>query len=72
VFDVARQILVRTMLRPAHYNILAISTQDFCLRLRDNISPPYCTARMQRCFMNHWWGRWSHWNRCRLNRRLAP
>jgi len=70
VFDVARQIHVRTMLRPAHYHILAMSTQGFCVRLRDDISPPYCAARKQRCFMDHGWGRWSGRSCCRLSRRL--
>ena len=70
VFDVARQIHVRTMLRPAHYHILAMSTQGFCVRLRDYISPPYCAARKRRCFMDHGWGRWSGRSCCRLSRRL--
>ena len=70
VFDVARQIHVRTMLRPAHYHILAMSTQGFCVRLRDDISPPYCAARKQRCFMDHGWGQWSGRSCCRLSRRL--
>ena len=70
VFNVARQIHVRTMLRPAHYHILTISTQGLCLRLRDDISLPYCTARKSRCFMNYRRRRWGRRTCCRpqLNR----
>jgi hypothetical protein len=71
VFDVSRQLHVRMMLRPAHYHILAMLTQRFGSRLRDDISLPYCAARKQNCFMNHRWGWWSSGCCCRLSRRLA-
>ena len=71
VFDIARQIHVRTMLRPAHYHILSLSTRGFCMRLRDNISSAHCAARQQRCFMDHGWGRWSGRSCWRLSRRLG-
>ena len=53
LFDVACETHIRTMVRPAHNHVLAILAQDFCLRLRDDISPSYCTAWKQWCFMNH-------------------
>ncbi len=70
LFDVARQIHVRTVLRPTHYHVLAKSTQGFCLCSRDDISLPYCAAVMQRCFMDHRWWRRSGRSCCRLSRFL--